>query len=114
MPSELDPLLPHNDASPEIIPSGDGKVKRVAEDGDATKVPDRTNTLSLRNLVAILTFVVGTAVVITWLSPSAERGSSPSLTTPAGHLTGRVNKILSSNPLIGNYQCSSIILEVLF
>lgn len=101
MPSELDPLLPHNDASPEIIRSGDGHAKAVAKDRDSEKLPDQTPTLSLRNLLAILTLVVGIAVIITAGTCFTGRGSLPSPTVPPGKSKGRVKDILSTNPLIG-------------
>ena len=117
MPSELDPLLPHNDASPEIVRSRDGHVKVVTKDRDSEKLPDQTPKLSLRNLLATLTFVVGIAFIITWLSPGTTgRASLPSPTVPAGEIKGRVKDILSTNPLIGKwpmrkYRCGNLFLK---
>lgn len=110
----MDPLLPHNDVSPEIIRSGDGRVKDIANERESNEKPHRAATSSLRSLLAMFTFVVGIALVITWLSPGAGRGSSPAPTSPAGDLTPRVNKILSTNPLIGNDQCLSTVVESSF
>ncbi|KAL8882305.1 MAG: hypothetical protein Q9198_000675 [Flavoplaca austrocitrina] len=115
MPSELDPLLPHNDASPEIIRSGDGHMKAVAKDKDSEKLPEQTLTLSLRNLLAILTFVVGIAVIITWLSPGTTgRASWPSPTVPAGEFMGRVKDILSTNPLIDGHNDLAFLIRYIY
>ncbi|KAL8755148.1 MAG: hypothetical protein Q9199_003852 [Rusavskia elegans] len=113
MPSEVDPLLPHNDVSPEIIRSGDGRVKDIANERDSNEKPYRAATSSLRSLLAMFTFVVGIVLVITWLSPGAGRASSPAPTSPAD-LTARVNKILSTNPLIDGHNDLAFLIRYIY
>lgn len=105
MPSELDPLLPHNDGSPEIIRDGD--VKDIASDRYSNENPNGVATSPLRNLLAMFTFAVGFALFIAWLSLGVGRASSPAPKSPAGDVTARVNRILSTNPLIGNVKVPS-------
>ncbi|KAL8770723.1 MAG: hypothetical protein Q9209_003590 [Squamulea sp. 1 TL-2023] len=84
MPSELDPLLPQNDTSPEISGNGYRRYERhpgqrqshMVEDteGDRkpTEKPNETTTSPIRNIIGIFTFVIGIALLITWLSPDGH------------------------------------------
>ena len=111
MHTELDPLLPDHDVSPEIISrpnpshcqSRSGKDLEI--DRDSNKKYNETTRSLLRNVIGMFIIVVGFALLITLLSPgylSAERRAFPAPTNQTGNLTARVDKILSTTPLIGN------------
>ncbi|KAL8848797.1 MAG: hypothetical protein Q9221_006175 [Calogaya cf. arnoldii] len=112
MRSELDPLLPQNDVSPEI--SGDGYVKDIANDQISNEKPNTAATSSLRNLLAIFTFVLGIVLILAWLAPSVRRRSSPAPRIPAGDLTTRVNRILLTNPLIDGHDDLAFLIRYLY
>ncbi|KAI4230069.1 MAG: hypothetical protein L6R36_000326 [Xanthoria steineri] len=112
MPSELDPLLPHNDGSPEIIRNGD--VKDIASDKYSNENPNGVGTSSLRNLLAMFTFAVGFALFIAWLSLGVGRASSPVPQSPAGDVTPRVNRILSTNPLIDGHNDLAFLIRYIY
>lgn len=114
MPSELDPLLPQNDVSPEI--SGNGynqKPRRTNEDqshvgqptghdNDSREDSDLWNGSPFRNIVGIFILVVGIALLITWLTPGGLRVGREHPGSPASpNISARVDRILSEHPLIG-------------
>ncbi|KAL8997159.1 MAG: hypothetical protein Q9169_003486 [Polycauliona sp. 2 TL-2023] len=113
MPSETDPLLPRHDASPEIIRSGD-KVKNFAHEGNPDKGSDRATAPSRPSLLAMFTFVIGIALIITWLSPGAGQGPPPLPAGPTGRIASRVDEILSTNPLIDGHDDLAFLIRYIY
>ncbi|KAL8779365.1 MAG: hypothetical protein Q9213_006970 [Squamulea squamosa] len=131
MPSELDPLLPQNDPSPEISGYGSSLYARrnhhqthmvgeIEREHKSTDKPNQTTTSSLRNIIGILTFVIGIALIIIWLSPGgvhAGWASSPVVPAPIdpnGNTSARVDKILSADPLIDGHDDLAILIRYIY
>ncbi|KAI4288730.1 MAG: hypothetical protein L6R35_002009 [Caloplaca aegaea] len=114
MPSELDPLLPQNDPSPEIQSSWRPRTKRHQNDIQAHIVEDtennqdsggdndspRANASSLRPIMGIFVFVVGLGLLTSYVFSHGFRRKVPSTpSVPDASVAARVHTILSENPL---------------
>lgn len=124
MPSELDPLLPQNDPSPEIQSSWRPRTKRHQNDIQAHIVEDtennqdsggdndspRANASSLRPIMGIFVFVVGLGLLTSYVFSHGFRRKVPSTpSVPDASVAARVHTILSENPLFGTILSSCFI-----
>ncbi|KAL8701202.1 MAG: hypothetical protein Q9224_000612 [Gallowayella concinna] len=129
MPSELDPLLPQNDASPEISGNGYGPNRSqirsqrhpISATEDGEDPGDKSNASSgspLHNILGIFILVVGTALLATWLSLGSLYGGRTSPKPPAApignNLSSRVNAILSQNPLIDGHNDLAFLIRYIY
>ena len=116
MPSELDPLLPHNEPAPEISGNGfrriDTKnrsyVAQEVESGEHFGEDVRSHgggASPLRITMALFTCVVGLGFLVSLLSSGGlARSWRPPASVPEDphlDLSSRVDRILSQNPLFG-------------
>ncbi|KAL8803216.1 MAG: hypothetical protein Q9182_003317 [Xanthomendoza sp. 2 TL-2023] len=129
MPSELDPLLPQNDASPEISGEGYGQHRRqirsqphqilgTENDDDPGEKSTASSSSPLYTIVGIFIFVVGTALAIAWLLQGALHLGRTSPNPPAhpigNDLSFRVDTILSQNPLIDGHNDLAFLIRYLY
>ena len=111
MPSELDPLLPHDDPAPEISGYGFSKHRNRKDDdivnsGSAGEkldedIDDSTSGRPFRTIFGIFFFVVGLAFVITLFVPGGFLRKWDTPQASDSRVEARVNRILEKNPLIG-------------
>ncbi|KAL9020241.1 MAG: hypothetical protein Q9185_002524 [Variospora sp. 1 TL-2023] len=129
MPSELDPLLPQNDPSPEIQSSWRPRTKRHHSDIQAHIVEDtennqdsggdndslRTNASSLRPIMGIFVFVVGLGLLTSYVFSHGFRRKVPSTpSVPDASVAARVHTILSENPLFDGHDDLAFLIRFLY
>ncbi|KAL8731766.1 MAG: hypothetical protein Q9166_003213 [cf. Caloplaca sp. 2 TL-2023] len=126
MPSEIDPLLPQNDASPEISGNGyrphrserQSHISKKTENGEeAIEKSNKSNKSALHSIVGIFTFVVGIALLITWLSTAGlrdRRGPLDAPVPPDPNLSERVHRLLSDNPLIDGHDDLAFLIRYIY
>ncbi|KAL8986751.1 MAG: hypothetical protein Q9177_003985, partial [Variospora cf. flavescens] len=129
MPSELDPLLPQNDPSPEIQSSWRPRTKRHQNDIKAHIVQDtennqdsggdndspRANASSLRPIMGIFVFVVGLGLLTSFVFSHGFRRKVPSTpSVPDASVAARVHTILSENPLFDGHDDLAFFIRFLY
>lgn len=133
MPSETDPLLPHNEPAPEIVGYGFSRQSRkdyheeysssAAETSNndeekATETKSDSDVSPIRTVIIVFIVVVGFALAISSLITGSLRRqdqapevgpSKPPLTVEA-----RVEKILAESPLIDGHNDLAILIRWLY
>jgi len=127
--SELDPLLPHNDSSPEISGYGFSNPKSNAQskytsaaplydddEDDTRSIASNTSTKSaLSRIIVICSCVILFALVIAVLSPKASPNHDPTsprpTSEPARTVAERVTKILDETPLFDGHNDLAIFIR---
>ena len=124
MPQETDPLLPNNEAAPEIVGYGFSHKQKTGSKSDQHQYPSHvveaveedngkgadtrlgTNTAPLTTILTIFTVVVCfglfLSILISGQNGKAVKAPQDSPPKRASSIASRVESILSENPLIGH------------
>lgn len=133
MPSDTDPLLPHNEPAPEIVGHGFSRkpiksyqalnnsnlIEVSSNDEDKTPA-DRTDTDAspMRTVMTLFIIAIGFALAITSLITSRSSGDAqaPVVGPPRTPtiIVARVEKILAETPLIDGHNDLAIMIRYLY